>query len=540
MSMARVAMVAIVGLAAGLRFYGLRFGLPHQFARPDENAIVWIALAVLGGDPNPHFFRYPTLFIYVTAAAHGVVFLIQRLAGQVADFESFMVQAVADPTTVYLVPRVLTAAAGTLTVGALYGAAREVGSRRMAITAALLLAVAFLHVRDSHFGVTDVPATSLAVCAFWAAARCFARGPSAGRVAAAGVLGGLAASTKYNMALSLMPLLVAVFFHHRRSERDARFLWRDLGAAILGAAGGFLIGTPFAVLDWTKFLADFNAERLHLTGGTGAWTDRGWVHHLTFNLRYGLGEPLLAATLAGVAWLGTRRSWRSALVLSFPLTYYAAMGAGFTVFARYMVPLVPFACLIAAMLLDVLESRLVQRYRPRVWSVGLIAVLGAVLMLPSAARDVAFDRLLAQPDTRVLAAQWMERTYPAGVTMYQTGQFYGHLVPQPAFRYAQYTFDEPRGRFERNGEAAATLPDVIVLLESPLVEYSRVPRQIPPILNRDYALRVSFQAIRPGDSGPRAYDQQDAFFVPFDRLGAVRRPGPNVTLYERVTRASDR
>src|SRR5438874_444420 len=78
------------------------------------------------------------------------------------------------------------------------------------LVAAAFLAVAFLHVRDSHFGVTDVPAAFLTVCAFWAALRCATEGARDARVALAGALCGLAASTKYNAAVALLPAMAAI------------------------------------------------------------------------------------------------------------------------------------------------------------------------------------------------------------------------------------------------------------------------------------------------------------------------------------------
>src|SRR5207247_1628257 len=92
----------------------------------------------------------------------------------------------------------------------LFAAARELFSRRAALLAALFLAVAFLHVRDSHFGVADVPMTFLIVCAFRVSVRCAVRGVTLARAALAGLLCGLAVSTKYNAATILVAAVVAV------------------------------------------------------------------------------------------------------------------------------------------------------------------------------------------------------------------------------------------------------------------------------------------------------------------------------------------
>ncbi len=66
----RALLTVIVATGAALRFWSVRFGLPHDLARPDEEKIVTAALGILGGDLNPHFFLYPSLFIYVTAGAY--------------------------------------------------------------------------------------------------------------------------------------------------------------------------------------------------------------------------------------------------------------------------------------------------------------------------------------------------------------------------------------------------------------------------------------------------------------------------------------
>jgi len=52
-----------------------------------------------------------------------------------------------------------------------------------------------------------------------------------------------------------------------------------------------------------------------------------------------------------VRWRASASSQRigqAAVVLAFPLIYYAVIGSGQTVFARYVLPLVPFLCLLAA------------------------------------------------------------------------------------------------------------------------------------------------------------------------------------------------
>src|SRR5438093_9980860 len=162
----RLMVLLVMGTGAALRFWGIQFGLPDDFARPDEEKLIGAALNILQGDPNPHFFLYPTLFIFVISAAYAVLSGVERLAGATASQADFVAQSIADPSLLHLTARLLAAAAGVATIPVLYSAVRRVSSARAALIASGFLAVAFLHVRDSHFGVTDVPATFLIVCAF--------------------------------------------------------------------------------------------------------------------------------------------------------------------------------------------------------------------------------------------------------------------------------------------------------------------------------------------------------------------------------------
>src|SRR5216683_334065 len=52
--------ISFLALAALVRVWGLRFGLPHTECRPDESVIVGLAGQFWSGDLNPRFFRYPT------------------------------------------------------------------------------------------------------------------------------------------------------------------------------------------------------------------------------------------------------------------------------------------------------------------------------------------------------------------------------------------------------------------------------------------------------------------------------------------------
>ena len=113
-------LVAVLSLAVILRVLGMRFGLPHTLARPDEDATVAIALKFFTRSFNPGFFDWPSLFMYAVAAAFVVYFNIGRIAGWFGRDASFIEAGIAHSSKLYLVARVVSVAAGTATVAVTY------------------------------------------------------------------------------------------------------------------------------------------------------------------------------------------------------------------------------------------------------------------------------------------------------------------------------------------------------------------------------------------------------------------------------------
>ena len=240
---------AILLIAAALRLFPIWFGLPYLRARPDETTAVSLAMGVVYGDWNPHFFHWPSLTIYLFAA-------LLRAASLVRGVLS------GDPTLTaaeqILIGRVCVALAGTVTVLVVYYIGKRCVDAATGLAAAALLAVALLHVRDSHFAMTDVLMTLLATASLAVLLRAMdeALGPasiasvSARGFAAAGLLAGLATSTKYNAAavaaaMAAVQLLLLIHFKARPWSLRA---WRPAAAYAAAMVAGFVIATPYAEL----------------------------------------------------------------------------------------------------------------------------------------------------------------------------------------------------------------------------------------------------------------------------------------------------
>ena len=246
----------------------------------------------------------------------------------------------------FLIDRALSASAGTATVIVVFWIGRRIWDAASGLVAAFLLSVAFLHARDSHFGTTDVAMTLLATLSVGLIvdAHLTRRMPGFSPAWWAG----WPAATKYNALLLAVPILASQVLHVIESPGDRRRAALDSRLVLFGLAfaAAFAIGVPFVFLDRDRFMAAMEALRGSMATGTpGLGIGNGWLHHLQFSLRYGLGLPLLVAGLAGSAAILILEPAIGVLLLSYPLAYYAIAGSSRNVFFRYAIPVVLFLCL---------------------------------------------------------------------------------------------------------------------------------------------------------------------------------------------------
>ena len=163
-------LIAILAVGLVLRMIGLQFGLPAVY-NPDEVAIMARALGFAKGSLNPHNFLYPTLYFYVLFAWVGVYLASVWVTGGVSSLRALSELYFTNPTGIFTAGRALGVAAGTLTIGLVHRLGTTIGGRRTAAAAAIFLAVAPLHVRDSHYVKHDVAATLAVVAAYLAMTR---------------------------------------------------------------------------------------------------------------------------------------------------------------------------------------------------------------------------------------------------------------------------------------------------------------------------------------------------------------------------------
>jgi hypothetical protein len=396
---------AILLLALALRAWGLGYGLPHVY-NPDEVSILSRALS-LGGPKglNPGNFVYPSLFLYVLAAAMGACYVVQRLLGQVGSLAAFERAFWQDPSTAYLVARSISVAAGVFSVAATYALARKVGGRTLARSAALLMAVAYIPVRDAHMVKHDVMMTLMAGLVVLAAWAVLERGRLSD-YARAGGLAGVSLAMHYYSGLSFIPILVA---HALRTGLGAAF-WKHRGIWIAAGllAVAFAVLSPYVLIEYQTTIRDIasNNEVLFVRtqaeyGAVGAGR-----HQIYLLMTLGAGILMTLAALVGAVFM-VGRSWRvAALLFAFPVAF-SLMLIHTWPYGRLQNVLYPFIAIAAAAAIDRWAARAA---RPARVALALTMACAAQPL----AYDILLDRLLARTDTRTDAAGWIAAHVPAG------------------------------------------------------------------------------------------------------------------------------
>jgi 4-amino-4-deoxy-L-arabinose transferase-like glycosyltransferase len=522
----------VLFVALAVRLWGLGFGLPYIIARPDETEIAGPAVGFLSGDLRAPNFVWPTLFIYAAAFFYLLYYLVTRPFGGYASLVAFAESRRQSVAPFLYITRAMSAVMGVLAVWWTHAICRRLFDETIAIAAALFLALSFLHVRDSHFGVADVAMTSLVMLALRAIVKWRDTGMRSD-AAVAGLITGLAGSTKYNALGMCIPFGVALVqrtMDDRRSGsgRSARRRFTLTFLTFVGAtAVGFFGASPYILIDWTRFVTDVSSVGSHLAAGHGALLSRGWSYYPQVVLPAAIGWPMFVAAMAGMLVLLVTRFRDASVVFAFPIAYYLLAGRGYTVFARYILPAIPFLCIGAAWAVVTAARRLASHAAPVVRSAAVAAAVIAVVA-PTARHTWQLDRLLSTMDNRVVVAREVADVVGPARSLYQSGETYGYIPMMIDGRQvARITrYNEAAGRFD-SGE-----PDFILLQRSPLIVYSAVPPWLDRMVHERYVLVKRFPT--GNDRAGAVYDQQDAFYLPLNGLYGISRPGPSFELYQKT------
>jgi hypothetical protein len=437
-----LALILAVGL--GLRLWGVKQGLPYIYNIDEDGHFVPKAVKMFSAGLNPHYFINPPALTYVLHLVFAVWY------GGRQGVESAFAR---HPDQLYLLARVTVALLGAGAVWMLYLAGARMFDRRVALLAAALEAVAFLPVSYGHYALNDVPTLLPLTLSLFGSAGVLRRGRKRDYVLA-GIGLGLGCASKYTAGIVIVPLLAAIALRYL-SDPPAQARRVLFGTTLAGACAllAFLLANPYALLDFSSF----HAELVHQSslsdeaqGKLGAPRESGFVYYL-WSFSWGLGWVPAFAALAGAfaIWRRDRPTdLRSVgwMLVPAPILFLVFMGLQDRYFGRWLLPIFPVACLLAAFFALDFAERLLRLVRgggyrairpagpegdtpggadalPAVAALsrsqtilsGLVVTVIVVLMLAQGAiYSVHNDLVLSRADTRNLTREWMVAHVPSG------------------------------------------------------------------------------------------------------------------------------
>jgi Dolichyl-phosphate-mannose-protein mannosyltransferase len=401
-----LAIVLAVGL--GLRLWGVRQGLPYAYNADEADHFVPHAIEMfVHGTLNPKYFANPPAFTYVLHGLFAVWY--GGASGAVHAYTH-------DPAALYTLARVAAAVLGTIALWLLYLTGARLWGRAVGLLAAAIEAVAFLPVFYAHLALNDAPTLAPATLSLLGTAGVFRKGRVRDYLLA-GIGLGLACATKYTAGIVLVPLLAAIAM--RCLDGGAKAARRAIGGlAVAGllALVAFLIANPYALLDYKSF----HAELVHQStlsgesqGKLGAPKEGGLVYYL-WSFTWGLGWAPSIAALGGAICVWRRERALGWLLVPAALLFLAFMGTEGRYFGRWLMPIFPIVCLLAAFFVAQVLSWAVREQGAGARRAALAALLVAGVLVQGLVYSIHSGIVLSRVDTRNLTRSWMLKHIPAG------------------------------------------------------------------------------------------------------------------------------
>jgi hypothetical protein len=418
--------------ALGLRLWGIAQGLPYAY-NSDENAhFAPKAIAMFSGGLNPHYFANPPAFTYLLHGLYVVWF-----GGGVAARHALT----AHPTEVFVLGRISAALLGTLAVWLLYLTGARLLGRAVGLLAGALEAVAFLPVFYAHLALNDVPTLAPLTLSLLGASGVLRKGRRLD-YAIAGIGLGLGCASKYTAGIVVVALLAAAACQYLDAPRERARVAGGLALAGALALASFLIANPYALLDFSAFHAELNHQSQlsgEAQGKLGAGHEGG-VRYYLWSLTWGLGWLPALAALGGALTIWRRERRLGWLLVPAPLLFLAFMGLQGRYFGRWLLPIFPFVCLLAAFFATQVAEWLTALGGNRFWGrrgphveepgqasgkvapvhlargprIVMLALVAVALCAQGLVYSVHSDVVLSSADTRTLTRDWMVAHIPAG------------------------------------------------------------------------------------------------------------------------------
>jgi len=373
----------------------------------DEGKLVTAGKRVVDSKTlDPGFFNYPSLPIYLTAAAMKAASDGRELKGALGPrYEP------AAPVLAAKLVFAALAAAGLLFTGmACLRASSSTTAAALAMLA--MFGTPLWHRLSWSYLNVDIVGAFFVSVVLYLLVRGAETSRWLARAALLGMLCGLAVASKYPLGLLLLPVgLHLVLARGHIDPRDGIVLG-------LSCAVAFAIAVPYSLLSTEAFLEDIRYEMAHYSKGHSGHQGSAGLSQLVWYLRYltsQLGSGVAALCCVGAAAIVYRRRWEWLPILLWVVVLVGYFSTKTVRFPRNIVSVLPALAILMAIGLITARNWFTgmlaaMRWGPKRWHE--IAVLAVILLPLSWTQIVQHSRPSEEP--RRAAVRWLLEHAPQG------------------------------------------------------------------------------------------------------------------------------
>jgi len=527
----RLTLCLIAGVGLFFRVWGMWFGLPFLL-HPDEPIFVEKAMFFSTGSLNPHWFGHPgNNLMYILLFEFIGYYFFGRFFNWFDNVEVFRDHFLADPTVFYFLGRSVGVLTGTLSVVAIGYLSKRLVNERVGIISAVFLAVNPLCIMHSKYIRTDILGTFFIITAIYYALK-FWDSRRRMFVIISSIAIGMAAASKYVFATVGIVILLLTYFLGTESPesflpkyRQKNSHWKFFLMNCLVIVISFFMVTPFFFLDFKKAYQDIVIESsaTHLGAGSLPLLHNYWWYIFDVLLK-DFGLPILIGAGLGLFLSVRNIERRTILILVFPVVFFLFIGAVRLKWDRWIIPIIPFVGLYAAIALDyflkgtfLCLSKIVKKQKNMIAiQLPMLIILLTLFVFHPLKESIAINRKTCFPDTRQICTEWIKQHIPEGKFAQEWYTF------QPSPRYAYF-----RGEYQ--------IEKYIILQEFSIanktLEYYRVKGFTHVIISSSLYNRYFREAER--------YPQEEQFYrslfarVPLKTFEFIDNEvtGPNIAIY---------
>jgi len=389
-----ILLIGILLCSAGLLFPGIFHGLP-TYPDADEPFIIAIAVKIIKGDLNPHFFNYPSLSLYFYAVVVGFTNIVYHLLALLnlthSDYTPYWL--------FFAVGRVFTASTGIVIIILVYKIGRMIFSRRAALYAAAIMAT--LPIQFSY--TTRVSPNALlfliATISIFFSIKYYKEN-SVRFLYYSAIAAGLALGTKY-LFLSPVSFLIAKYLNDIKHKR--RFFNGQLFYACTLVVVAFFISTPFLFVSLQGFIRDVFFEYKHYsTGHPGNESPNAFAFFGTYLFYQGISPVLFLCACTGIFYCFFKKLHECLIVFSVPVVWFLFCSL-FTVTSVHNIAIISTVfALGAAIIINMVKNPWIR------FPLFLLMIIIPVY------KDSIIIRDRIKPDIRYVAEEWINTNLPEG------------------------------------------------------------------------------------------------------------------------------